>query len=260
MRRNALFSLLVISLMLTGMAFSSSTVHSKDFSSSGVDITVYGDETVFVNQTKNYEVKIGGSFGEDADNWTLYSQVKGPAKVSPKKRESTSSNTFILNLTVEEKGSIELILEAYCGKDDEIRYKKESLEINAVKPSTVEVKVDNPRNITLENVKLGLFIDGDRIKTTDVGKLEPFEKKTVVINYSKEGLSEGKHELEVWVDYGFGDPSRFYKNDRIEKRDFYVTSDDDNSIYGWGIGLAAVGAIVVFLFYRRRRKKRRRPW
>lgn len=243
-----------------GITFSSSITLSEDFSSSGVDITVYGDETVFVNQTKNYEVTIGGPFGRDADNWTLHSRVKGDARVSPKKKESTSSNTFILNLTVEEKGNVKLVLEAYCAKDDEIRHKKESLEISAVKPASVKVTVDNPRNMTLENIKLGLFIDGNLIKTTTIEKLKAFEEKTAVINYSKEGLSEEKHELEVWVDYGFDDSSTFYKNDRLLKRDFYVTEDGDDSIYKWVIGLVAVGAIVVFLLYRRRKKKRRRPW
>lgn len=260
MKKSSLLTVLVISFILLGMIFTSSTVLSKDFSSSGVDITVYGDETVFLNQTKNYEVKIGGPFGEDADNWTLHTQVKGSARVSPKKKESTSSNTFILNLTVEEKGSVELVLEAYCAKDDEIRYKKESLEISAVKPSTVEIKVENPRNMTLENVKLGLFIDGKTIKITNIEKLEASEKKTVVINYSKRDLNEGKHELEIWIDYGFDDKPTFYKNKRLLKQNFYVTEEDDDSIYGWVIGLSAVAGIVLFLFYRHRRKKKRRPW
>lgn len=260
MKKKAIFGLLVTSLILTGMIFSSSTVLSEDFSNSGVNVTVWGDKTVFVNQTKNYEVEIGGTFGKDADNWTLHSRVKGDASVSPQKKESTSSNTFTLNLTVEEKGSVKLILEAYCAKDDEIRQKEKSLEISAVKPASVKVTVDNPKNMTLENVRLGLFIDGDKIKTITLEKLEPFEKKTVVINYSKENLNEDKHELEVWVDYGFHDSPGFYKNEKLLEQKFYVTEDDDDSIYGWVIGLSAVGAIVVFLLYRRRRKKRRRPW
>lgn len=260
MSGNSLKKMAFILIILVGLILPSGIVLSEDYSSSGVDITVFGDKTVFVNQTLQYEVKISGPFGKDADNWTLHASVKGKAKVSPEKKESTSSNTFVLNLTVQQKDSIKLILEAYCGKDDKIRYKKESLEIKAINTATVVVTVDNPKNMTLENIQVGLFIDTKLVKITTIEKLEPYKEKKVMMNYSKEGLSKDRHELDVCVDYGFDGSPSFFKNDRLLREHFYISEESDDSIYGWIIGLAAVAGIVLFLFYRQRRKKKRRPW
>ncbi|MFW6041225.1 MAG: CARDB domain-containing protein, partial [Thermoplasmatota archaeon] len=124
-----------------------------------------------------------------------------------------------------------------------------------IKPAEISFKVENPKDIRLENVTVGLFIDDKLIETTKI-ELGPNESKTVNMNWSKEGIEEGEHILKVGINYGYGSSSEF--NIILEKT-IYI-GEKSYALYNWGISLALVGLVVLFFLYIRKKRKRRRPW
>ncbi|MFW6041166.1 MAG: hypothetical protein ACOC85_04960, partial [Thermoplasmatota archaeon] len=99
----------------------------EGLSTSGVDITIEGDDNIFVNQSVEYNVKISGIFGNSAENWTLHSNVEGNAEVKPGKIDSNDSNEFTVELIATEPGDFKITFKGYCSNGDEVRYKEESI-------------------------------------------------------------------------------------------------------------------------------------
>lgn len=252
--------LLIIIIVLMTIPLFSPLNHSEDFSQSGVNIYIDGPKEVFINQTVKYHVEIGGSFGKDALNWSLKVEESEDFDVSPVENESKRSNDFIINITAKKEGEITLKVKGYCSDGEEVRYSESSLDVTAVKPVTATVEITNPTDIELEDVKVGLFVDGELKNTIVIDKLGANETRKLEINWSKKGLKMGDHEVEVWVDYGYEDSGRFVKDELVLEKTFYVTGKGFWEKYGVLIGVAVVVGIVGFLYYMNRRKKRRRPW
>lgn len=261
--KNKFVYLFVISFLMASLLspIALENGRSETLSSAGVQIYVDGDTEVFVNQTEQYKVEIGGNFGSEAQNWSLKSSVSGNAQVTPKSKDSTFKNIFTVNLTVREKGDVDLELTAYCSDGNETRKETRDIEVKAVKPATIDISLTNPYdNTTINDVEVGLFINGELKNKVLVSELKGGESKDLSINWSKSGLSTGKHELEIWVDYGFDNSSKFSKDAMLYEDDIYKTEEDKFAIYNWAIGLSMVGLIGALFYYRHKKKKRRRPW
>ncbi len=226
----------------------------------GVNIIIDGPTDVFVNETQEYEVKVGGTFANNADNWTLTSSVDGPGVVRPKEQRSTESQTFSINLTVTEENEVTLILNATAGGDNQTRRTSTELKVKGLKPVTSTLSFKNPTDLTLTDVELGIFIDGKLERTVQVSPIEPRSTRNMKVNWSKEGLDPGEHKMEVWVDYGYTEGDRFVKNEKIYTVRFYIEGESTLEKYGWAIGIGVVAAGLGIFYYLRRRKKRRRPW
>ena len=248
-----LLSLLILSSIFAGV-FITAIPSAHGLSTSGVDLFIEGDDEVFVNETIHYEVEIGGVFGRDAKNWSLKAEAKGDAVIEPKNINSNESNTFIVNLTVTRPGKVTVTFTGYCSDGEETRTSQDQFQVKAVKPATVKVTVENTKDIYLENVTVGLFIDDELVQSRDI-KLKANQSKTVHLNWSKEGLSDGGHKLVVGVNYGL-DSNEY--NSVLEKT-IYI-GEQNFPIYNWSIAISMIVLIVLFLFYLRKKRKRRRPW
>lgn len=258
-----LIYLLVLSSIVLALAspLAMENGSSEPLSSAGVEIYIDGETEVFVNQTEQYSVEIGGRFGSNAQNWTLKSNVSGNARVSPRMKDSTFNNLFTVNLTVHEKGSVDLKLTAYCSDGNETRKETREIEIKAVKPVTISVTLENRyENTTFQDIEVGVLIDGELKNKVVVEELKGGESKEVSINWSKAGLSTGKHKLQVWADYGFDNSSEFNGDFMVHEDTIYKTEEGEFAIYGWAMGLSIVGLIGALFYYRHKKKKRRRPW
>lgn len=254
-------SILILAILLLSIPVSVQNTEAQDLSQAGVRIFIEkGPKDVFVNQTVTYRVRIGGSFGKNADNWTLESDSTINAKIDSRTQESNKSNVFTVKVIVREEGDGKLKFKAYCGKDGETRYSEDKYKIEAIKPVTTKVKVKNPTDTEISNVEVGLFVDGDLKNITKIDKLGADEQKTLTMKWSKEGYSSGKHELQIWVDYNFDDGDRFTKDEALLKDSFYIEGDSNLGLIAGIIIVAGVSGFLAYYFYSKGKSRRRKPW
>ncbi len=267
-KKTTIFVIAIVFLMVIS-GFSGMQVTKGAEKDDRINPLVDGPEEVFVNVTEVYQVEIKGVFEvngnivdvENANNWTLKTESSLDATVKPKEQESSTSNHFTVNVTVHEAGKGYLNITAYCGKKGKVSYSEKQVRIKAEKPQKTTVPINNPTNTTVEEMRLGLFIDGKRKSTITVTDLKSGEEKTVTFKWSKSGLSSGEHDLEVWVDYGVSaDSSGFTKQDQVIDSNFHVKGETNTLLYGGIIAAVIASGFVVFLLYQQRKRKRRRPW
>ncbi len=254
-------SILILALLLLSIPVSVQNAEGQDLSQAGVRIFIEkGPKDVFVNQTVTYRVRIGGSFGKSADNWTLETDTTIDAKIESRTQESNQSNVFSVKITAREEGDGKVNFKAYCGKDGETRYSEDSYKIEAIEPITTKVNVKNPTDTEISNVEVGLFVDGDLKNVTKIDKLGADKQKTLSMKWSKEGYSSGKHELEIWVDYNFDDGDKFTKDEALLKDSFYIEGDSNLGLIAGIVIVAAVSGFLVYYFYSKGKSRRRKPW
>ena len=263
------YSRIIHMLVLFSIILSSLSVTIIDvdgaLSSSGVDITIDGPTEVFVNQTESYQVKIIGAFSDRSKNWSLKASIDEEsvekASVTPRVNDSDDSNVFTVKFTAVKEGKIKLKLNGFCSDGNSTRQASTSLKIKAVEPSTVSIKLDNPNDIELNNIQVGVYVDGTLKRVHDVDILGPSKSKKLLINWSKEGLEDGKHTLQIWVDYNYkGDTDEFDKNEMVLEKDFYVEGKGFMAQYGWAVAIAVIVGIIGLFYFMNMRRKRRRPW
>lgn len=254
------FSIFIFALLMLSIPLSMQDAEAE-LSQTGVRIFVEkGPKDVFVNETTTYKVRIGGSFAEDAENWTLKTSVDIDATVEDSVQESNTTNVFSVKITFKEKGDANVKFKAFCGKGGETRYTEDSLKIDATKPVTTKVKIENPTDYELNNIKVGLFVDGDLLNVTTVDKLGAEEKKTLTMKWSKEGYSSGEHIVEVWVDYKLGDDQEFNKEQKVLEKTFYIEGDDNLGLIVAIVVIASVSGFLLYYFYSKGKSRRRKPW
>lgn len=262
--KQRIFSILII-LIISFSILPTIMVSDGALSSSGIDLAVDGPKEAFVNQTESYKVDIIGSFSDKSINWSLKANIGDEsiekAQVTPPENESGTSNTFDLEFTAVREGKIELELTGYSSDGNTTRKASTTLEIKAVEPSTVNVEINNPTDINLKNIQVGVFVDDELKRVHDIDELGASEKKSLSINWSKEGLEEGKHTLQIWIDYNYkGGGSEFEKDEQVLEKDFYVEGEGFLAKYGWAVGIAVILGIVGLFYFMHMRRKRRRPW
>ncbi len=254
-------SILILALLFLSIPVNVQNTEAQDLSQTGVRIFVEeGPKDLFVNETAKYRVRIGGSFGSDADNWTLKTSLNVDASIDRGTMESNESNVFTVKITVREKGDAEISFKGFCGKGEEVRYSKETYNFEAIKPVTTKVKIENPTDYELSNIEVGLFIDGNLKNITTIDKLAANKKKTLTLKWSKEGYSSGKHNFEVWVDYNLDGDGEFSKEDKIGDGNFYIEGDSN---IGWIVAvvvIASVSGFLLYYFYSKGKRRRRKPW
>lgn len=234
---------------------------SEEFSSRGVNLSIRGDEEVFSNETNTYEVTVGGTFGAEAENWTLNSRVlEGFATVSPESQESDTDRVFEVEMTATQPGTVIIEFEVFCTFENETRRDVETREIDVVEPTKISVLVTNPTDSKIEDIKVGLFVNGELKRTIRIRQLDPDGQRRIQFNWSKENLEPGEHKLEIWVDYGMDSEEEFNKEELLLERSFYISDDNGYTLYTALIVLLVVGVIGAFFFYHQKKKKRRRPW
>lgn len=254
-------SIFIFALLMLSIPITVHNSEAQDLSQAGVRIFIEkGPKEVFVNESASYRVRIGGSFGKEADNWTLKTDATIDAKIEDRTQESNESNMFTVQVTVREKGDAKIKFKAYCGKDGEVRYSEDSFEIDAVKPVTTKVTIENPTDYELSNVEVGLFVDGDLKNITKINKLGADEKKTLTMKWSKEGYSSGKHELEIWADYNYVNDDKFNKDEALLQRSFYIEGDGNLGLIAAIIIIASVSGFLLYYFYSKGKTRRRKPW
>lgn len=229
-------------------------------SQAGVDVNINGPTRVFKNHTVQYEIEIGGSFGLYAQNWSISVEESEDYRVDQPQKQSIKSNTFQLNVTTMKEGKVTLDIKGFCSDGDETRYRAASLEIKSVEAVSVSVDIKNTKDITLNDLELGLFIDGKLQNTKGVGTLEPGETKNIQINWSKDGLDKGEHDLEVWVDYGYSEGDSFVKDDLLVERTFYIQGKNTLYEYAWLMIVAGILGFLGLYYYLNVKRRRRRPW
>ncbi|MFW6176263.1 MAG: CARDB domain-containing protein [Thermoplasmatota archaeon] len=261
MRTTRYLSIFIIVILMLTIPLSIYSTEAQDLSQSGVRIFVEkGPKDVFVNESATYRVRIGGSFGSEADNWTLKTDANIDAKIDKRTQESEESNVFTVKVTVREEGDAKITFKAYCGKDGETRYNEDDYEINAIKPVTTSVSVQNPTDTEISNIEVGLFVDGDLKNITKIDTLEADERKTLTMKWSKKGYSSGEHELEIWVDYNLDDKEGFSKDERLLQKTFYVEGDSNLGWIAAVIIIASVSGFLLYYFYSKGKSRRRKPW
>ncbi|MEF8835033.1 MAG: CARDB domain-containing protein [Candidatus Thermoplasmatota archaeon] len=228
-----------------------------------------GPEEFFFNETVSYEVEIRGAFrsgekiidAEEADNWTLKTESTLEATVDPLESESATSNIFTVNVTVREEGEGALNFKAYCGKNGEVAFNEKEFQISVEKPEKTKVTVKNPSEVHIEEMKIGLYIDGEQKATQTLKDLEPGEERRGSFKWSKSGLESGEHTLEVWADYGTSEnDDGFNKEKLVMDRTFQIEEETSTMLYA-GIIIAAIAvSVLLFIWYKNRRRRQRRPW
>ncbi len=234
---------------------------SQEFSSEDVDLTIRGEEEIFANEENTYEVTIGGDFGENAENWTLNSNVvEGEASVSPRSQDSNTSNIFEVDVLAIEPGTVSIEFEGLCYGDNETRREIRTWDINVLEVIKTSVIVTNPTDTVIEDVTIGLFVDSELKRSMSIEKLDADGEREIQFNWSKEGLDPGEHKIEFWVDYGFEQNEEFNKDALLHEDQIYIPDKRMHTIYNSLIILLIVGIIAGFFYYMHKRKKRRRPW
>jgi len=222
-----------------------------------IDPSIDGPDEFFVNETVSYEVEIRGAFGtdqgairaEEADNWTLQTESTLEATIDPEESESSSSNIFTVDVTVHEEGEGTLNFRAYCGKDGEVAFNEKQFQISVEKPERTSVTIENPTDAHIEELEVGLYINGELKATQTLRDLEPGEERRVTFEWSKRGLDPGEHTLEVRTEERV-----------VISRTFQIEDETSSWIYA-GIILAVIAAsVLVFIWYKSRRRRQRRPW
>jgi len=222
-----------------------------------IDPSIDGPEEFFVNKTVSYEVEIRGAFRvgdrtirtDQADNWTLQTESTLDSTIDPLESDSETSNIFTVNVTVHEEGEGTLNFRAYCGKDDEVAFNEKQFQISVEKPERTSVTIKNPTDAHIEELEVGLYINGELKDTQTLRDLEPGEERKVTFEWSKRGLDSGEHTLEVRAEERL-----------VISRTFQVEEETSSWIYA-GVILAVIGAsILIFIWYKSRRRRQRRPW
>ncbi len=254
--------LFVVSFILISVAVPGTTTSSEELSGRGVNLLISGEQEVLVNETNTYEVTIGGTFGEEeAVNWTLNSRVTdGAAMVTPESQESNTSNVFEVELEAMEKGTITIEFEGFCSDGEETRHEVQTWNVEVLGVTTTSVLVNNPTDTSIEDVKVGLFLNGELIRVNNIGRIEPDGVKRIQFNWSQEGLEPGEHKMEIWVDYGYEQDEGFTKENLLVERSIYIPDEDRHTLYTAIVVLLIIGVIGAFFYYQHKRKKRRRPW
>lgn len=260
-------SLLIIVFFMVSLcsAFIGTTAGEEATLDRGINIEIEDEEQreeAFVNITEEFRIFIGGFFGfegqrvsaADADNWTLEVETAADASVQPQEQTSNESRVFTFDAMFRETGTATLNLTAYCTKENETRYSERQFDVRVVEVNTVSFEVNNPTDYELEEIKLKLYINGELRNTQTIRNVDPDETRRVKFNWSRHGLDQGEHEMEVRADYGFG------RERVILTRSFYVEGETNRALYA-GIAVLSVGAaVVVFFYYRKKKRRRRRPW
>ncbi len=263
--RSAVVFALIIFLLLSTTSLGAVRAQSEEMQrvESGVEVFVNGPTEIILNQSYTYNIEIGGTFADEANNWTVKSDSDLEATISPKKKDSNKSNTFEVNVTIHETGQATLTFKGYCGKENKIGYARSKLRVKVIKPAKTTFELSNPTDVKLENISVGLYIDGDLKNVTTVDSLEADGNKSLTLKWDREGLSEGKHKLVVRVDYGLSNSdSKFSRasSEKVLERTFYVEQKGNQLLYGWIAVISIIGFITFWFYLRRRKKKRRRPW
>ncbi|MBS3781467.1 MAG: hypothetical protein KGY66_02355 [Candidatus Thermoplasmatota archaeon] len=229
---------------------------------------VEGPDELFVNETETYRIEIDGFFlangkkveANEADNWSLTTESNLQTTIEPLEQESTDSNIFNVTVTVHEEGKGHLNFIAYCSKNGQVFYSEREFSIVSEKPESTSVRIKNPTDTHIEEMRVGLYIDGNLKTTQTLSDMGPEEERQITFQWSKRGIEPGEHTIEIWADYSSAENEDFNKQSMIMSRTFQVEEETSNLIYA-GIIVAVMGAgSLIFFWYRRRRKKRRRPW
>lgn len=225
----------------------------------GVDLHVTGPREVFVNQTENYRVQVAGTFSDRANNWSL-EVVTLPVGiiVDETSQSSNTSNVFNIEVIATRSGTFDIVIRGYCSDAEEVRYGETTLRIRAITPVTVEVDIFNPTDYMMNEIKVGVFVDG-RLKGSEIlRELKAGESKRVSIDWSKEDLDAGEYTMEIWVDYGY-DGDTFERDEMIVTRTIYIDSNGASRLL-IPILLIVLAASIGLFYFMRQKRKRRRPW
>ncbi len=250
--------MIVITVSLLFLASLFTPLVQGSMSQTGVSLYIDGPDNVFVEETEDFAVEIRGSFSEEATNWS-YEIVDVPLElyIDPVEDESSETNRFEFTVTATTTGTFSFTIVGYCSDDEETRYRESTFELTSHKPIETSVEVENTSGYDLEDVLVGLFIDGELVQTKTIDKLEVNETKTVEFMWIKEDLEAGKHRLEIRADFGLHEEPEF--GEELLTKEFYV--EGEPSAWRFAIPIIIIAAAVFFVFYYlKKRKRRRRPW
>ncbi len=272
MRKEYRFLVILIGvLLLTSSLFLATIVQPAEAATRDNRIEpriIEGPDEFFNNETVTYVVEIRGAFRVDgeiiraseADNWTLRTESSLQATIDPPEAESSTSNVFEVNVTVHEEGEGILTFTAFCGKNGQVSYSDREFSFRTEEPEKTSVTIRNPTNTHIEEMKVGLFIDGELKTTQKITDMEPGEERRITFQWSKRGLSPGEHTLEIWADYEPDEDTEFNQQAMIISRTFKVEEETSTLVYA-GIIIAVIAvSFFVLLWYKSRKRKRRRPW
>ncbi len=261
-----IFSFFMISLLIIASAgvFTSSALEDA-VSDAGIRVEIEDEEEkeeIFLNTTEEFNIDVMGTFDfegerldvEEADNWTLEVYTEAEATIEPEEQTSDETPSFSVDVTIHELGEANLNFTAFCTKGDETRYSERHFDVTVVRPQTLSFDVNNPSSYDIEEVKLKLYINNELRKTESITDLGANETQNVQLNWSREGLDSGEHEIEIKADYGIG-PEK-----SLLTHSFFIEDESNALLFGSIAAVIIAISVLVFLYYRRKKQRKRRPW
>lgn len=252
--------IIITALALILISSLSLPANAGSMSQTGVSIRIDGPREIFVNHTEHFTVEIGGVFSDEAVNWSIdVEDVPRGLSVEPMFADSTTRSRFQINVTATRRGNYKFSVAGFCSDGVETRFRRTSIELVARTPVITKVQIRAPLDYGFENVDVGLFVGDELIRTRTIDALEANKTMDIEMMWSKDELSRGEHTLEIWVDYGYGDPGVFNKGEMLLSTSIYVEGEPGP----WRIVILVIlviASVLFFMYYMRKRKRKRRPW
>lgn len=201
-----------------------------------MDIVIEGPTIVAAGTNNTYNITLKVFFLEEEPArygvvaWISGENLSGAEPVSPVSAESNYSSSFTVYFTFPEApGTVILHVIGYVvGESGEVYEDHEELSIQVVSPIVLKADVRNPNPFPVENVTIVFYVDGVRVGSVRVDRIEAESNETVEYPWAAVALEKGWHTVEV----------------RAEGASFLITAHS----YKFYYGVPSTGKIKAFLW------------
>lgn len=230
-----------------------------------ISVSVSGPAVVGIGGVNQYTVKVtGGPAGQTNGTYGCQVTMSGYASANATliNTGSASSKTgvFVFNLTTPKVvGGLTINVQASSKSLDGTltTYNNDTkTNVQVVNPIVFKVNIKNVGNMTVTNIPVYFYVDGNQIHVVNV-TVDPQSTKAVSYNWTTTSLGSGQHELKVQID-----PNATFVLFDVGGTVMTTTFYYNQSGYGTTNALLYVAivvlAVVAFLIYRRpapRKKK-----
>lgn len=170
-----------------------------------MDIVIQGPTIVAAGTNNTYNITLRVLFLEEEPArygivaWISGENLSGAEPVSPISVESNDSYSFSVYFKFPKApGTVILHVIGYVvGVSGRIYEEQEELSIEVVNPIVLRADVRNPNDFPVENITLVFYVDGVRVGSASVDRLDANSNKTVEYRWAAISLGRGWHTVEV---------------------------------------------------------------
>jgi hypothetical protein len=224
-------------------------------------LKVEGPTLVSVSEMNQYTITGVGGPAESGGNYSFAAYVTGSQSdftgfVRPLAGVSARS-TFLVNVTAPNLGqTMTLFINMTSTKGLDTERASTSIVITVVNPIVISARVVNQGSMGVSGVPVKFLADGKQLYNTTID-LAAGESRTLVYNWTAQGISSGEHLVTVELDPN-GQFVRFASGGTLFTQTIFVGGNDFGNINLLMVMMFILLLVLAYFIYKRPTKKKKK--